>query len=293
MTKIGFLVPPRDGNIPLRDWARHVKQLYDGKINSTGTVTLGTSTTSTVVTDLRVSPESVIILMPTTANAARVWQGVTRREQQLNISVLNGGGTPPTDTSYGTTPTVAAKLFDATAESATFEIDVPEDWTGESDIELDIWCALDAAETNGDVIEWTCNYIAVRDNAASEANGAGGGLTQTSSSTTGSTAVVTGALAQGDLYKVSLTFDRADANNPYAAGQGYCIFCEINRTSVGGAGEVAGVGVVGLDFEYDAYGKGAAGDDCYVSSRGDQTFTITHPNVSFNDMTFDYIVLGG
>lgn len=44
--------------------------LRDGKINSVGDVTLTQSATSTVVTDLRVGPNSYIDFMPVTANAA-------------------------------------------------------------------------------------------------------------------------------------------------------------------------------------------------------------------------------
>lgn len=42
----------------------------DGKSNATGSVTLTASATTTSVTDYRVGPESVILLMPTTTNAA-------------------------------------------------------------------------------------------------------------------------------------------------------------------------------------------------------------------------------
>lgn len=41
-----------------------------GRSNATGTFTLTASTTSTVVSDRRVGTDSVITLMPTTANAA-------------------------------------------------------------------------------------------------------------------------------------------------------------------------------------------------------------------------------
>ena len=50
--------------------ANGVNSLRDGKINATGTATLATSATSTAVTDVRVGADSVILLMPTTSNAA-------------------------------------------------------------------------------------------------------------------------------------------------------------------------------------------------------------------------------
>lgn len=40
-----------------------------GKLNATGTVTLTASSTTTTLTDPRIGAESVILFMPTTANA--------------------------------------------------------------------------------------------------------------------------------------------------------------------------------------------------------------------------------
>jgi len=53
-----------------RDLAQICNELRDGKINATGSVTLTPSATATVVTDPRVSIETVILLMPLTADAA-------------------------------------------------------------------------------------------------------------------------------------------------------------------------------------------------------------------------------
>ncbi len=44
--------------------------VMDGKINSTGTVTLTASATTTTLTDRRIGTGSVILFMPTTENAA-------------------------------------------------------------------------------------------------------------------------------------------------------------------------------------------------------------------------------
>lgn len=65
---------------PIRspDTAKHVQQtalaagaLLDGRSNATGTVTLAVSpATSTTLTDSRITPSSVLKLMPTTATAA-------------------------------------------------------------------------------------------------------------------------------------------------------------------------------------------------------------------------------
>jgi hypothetical protein len=47
-----------------------IRQAAQGHLNNTGTVTLGTNTFSTSVTDTRVSIHCVIDFMPQTANAA-------------------------------------------------------------------------------------------------------------------------------------------------------------------------------------------------------------------------------
>ena len=57
-----------------REWSRMiaiaVQNILDGKIFATGEVTLTASAATTTLTDKRISPDSVILFMPTTANAA-------------------------------------------------------------------------------------------------------------------------------------------------------------------------------------------------------------------------------
>ena len=53
-----------------REVATIVNNILDGKINATGTVTLTASAASTGVTEDRAGATSVILFMPTTANAA-------------------------------------------------------------------------------------------------------------------------------------------------------------------------------------------------------------------------------
>lgn len=53
-----------------RQIATTVNRVLDGKINSISTVTLTASVASTTISDFRVSINSVILFMPTTANAA-------------------------------------------------------------------------------------------------------------------------------------------------------------------------------------------------------------------------------
>lgn len=53
-----------------RNIAAYLREVHQGHLGNVGTVTLMTGTVSTVVTDFRVGPNTVISLMPTTDNAA-------------------------------------------------------------------------------------------------------------------------------------------------------------------------------------------------------------------------------
>ena len=54
----------------MRRWYAVINQLTQGKMNCVGTVTLTANVASTTVSDPRVTAQSVILFMPTTANAA-------------------------------------------------------------------------------------------------------------------------------------------------------------------------------------------------------------------------------
>lgn len=65
---------PIQWNGPTEEWiriiAQAVRNLLDGKILATGSLTLTASAATTTLSDRRIGPDSVIPLMPTTANAA-------------------------------------------------------------------------------------------------------------------------------------------------------------------------------------------------------------------------------
>lgn len=79
-------VPGRSFPTPELDWGSYTDQIkaaelawnnavildgvMDGKINATGTVTLTANSATTTLADLRIGPNSIIVFMPTTANAA-------------------------------------------------------------------------------------------------------------------------------------------------------------------------------------------------------------------------------
>jgi hypothetical protein len=64
---------PREGLPPkehLKALSEAVNGILQGKINVTGALTLTANAASTTLTDRRINPDSVIVLMPKTANAA-------------------------------------------------------------------------------------------------------------------------------------------------------------------------------------------------------------------------------
>lgn len=64
------LSAPQGGVLDPRQASQLIRETKSGKLNCTGSVTLTVSTASTVVADANVGAETVILLMPTTANAA-------------------------------------------------------------------------------------------------------------------------------------------------------------------------------------------------------------------------------
>lgn len=62
--------PPPPANSDLRRQYEVLQQLRNGKTENVGELTLTANAASTVVTDIRISPQSVIVWHPRTANAA-------------------------------------------------------------------------------------------------------------------------------------------------------------------------------------------------------------------------------
>ena len=69
MADANFRRLPTEASNP-RVVAQVVNQILEGKLNSTGEFTCTASATTTTVTDYRAGKDSVVLLMPTTANAA-------------------------------------------------------------------------------------------------------------------------------------------------------------------------------------------------------------------------------
>ncbi len=164
------------------------------------------------------------------------------RTLTLQASDLGKGVTAPTDVSIGTTPAVPAVLFDAVAETANVNITLPADLDVAVDMTLVLVVALSSTETNGDTLDWTCDYVTSAENTT------GDGPAKTSTQVTGSTTVTTGnGLAIGDVYTVTLTFDNADATNP-VDGTTTVLNAEVHLTNVTG---VADIHVLGAELNYE------------------------------------------
>lgn len=93
MADANFRRLPSEANNP-REISQVVNGVLDGKLNSTGTFTCTASAASTAVTDYRAGLDSIILLMPTTANAsAEIGNGSiyvsTRAKQSFTVTHAN------------------------------------------------------------------------------------------------------------------------------------------------------------------------------------------------------------
>ncbi len=161
------------------------------------------------------------------------------REQRISGTQFRKGATAPTDETVGTTPTVPVLRFDATAELATAVLEIPDDYDS-GDIEIVLLWRLVNGQANGETLDITCNYVA-------PTLVTGAGLEKASTGITGLVTAVTGRLAAGDLYEMTLTFAAADGTNPLASAVTLC--AEISMTNVTG---VAAAHLVGAVIRYTA-----------------------------------------
>ncbi len=96
------LVPFRHHSVEewLRIVAEAVRGIQEGKIGSNSTVTLAASAGTTVVTDRRVGKDSVILFMPTTANAVAETMYVSAIAPRSNQFTITHTNNSQTDRSY-------------------------------------------------------------------------------------------------------------------------------------------------------------------------------------------------
>ena len=96
-----------DANVAFRtqrEWsgmlAVAIQNILDGKILATGSVTLTDSSATTTLTDLRIGPNSVILFMPTTANAATGWTALYVSARGKQTATLTHANNAETDRTY-------------------------------------------------------------------------------------------------------------------------------------------------------------------------------------------------
>jgi hypothetical protein len=85
-----------------RETSEVVNNLVEGKSNNTGTVTLAAaSATTTTLTDERIGFDSIILFMPTTANAASSFGGLYVSAKTQGSATLTHAANVLTDKTYG------------------------------------------------------------------------------------------------------------------------------------------------------------------------------------------------
>jgi len=89
------------GALP-REISEVVNNLVEGKSNNTGTVTLAVaSATTTTLYDERIGYDSVIVFMPTTANAASAMTNLYVSAKTQGSATLTHSANTATDKTYG------------------------------------------------------------------------------------------------------------------------------------------------------------------------------------------------
>lgn len=165
----------------------------------------------------------------------------------VDVADIRKGSTAPTDVTIGTTPVVAALLFDATAELASLNIVMSPDWDKAQDVSVVLVFALVNAQSDAEVLSVTFDYIRVKKDTTAE--GVAAARTSTQVLATKAVATATG-LAVGDVYLLTATLDKDDANNGWAADDDtVMIVAEFHLTNLTG---VAAMHVLGARLLYES-----------------------------------------
>jgi len=90
-----------DHGLHLQLVSNALNNTINGKLNSTGSVTLRASQTTTTLTDERIGGNSVILFMPTTANANSTKSSLFVSARQNNTATLTHASSSNTDQTFG------------------------------------------------------------------------------------------------------------------------------------------------------------------------------------------------
>lgn len=100
-----YQTAPVDWPGKLEEWVRLIADvvngIMEGKINATGTVTLTANSATTTISDRRIGPNSIIVPMATTANAAAElaangWHVSSRGKETATVTHANNSQTDRT-----------------------------------------------------------------------------------------------------------------------------------------------------------------------------------------------------
>ena len=90
-----------DQSVHLRMLSLALNNTIAGKVNSTGSATLTASATTTVLTDERIGSGSVILFMPTTANASTAYANLYVSARIEGSATLTHSSSANTDQTFG------------------------------------------------------------------------------------------------------------------------------------------------------------------------------------------------
>ena len=144
-----------------------------------------------------------------------------------HIDIPAGAATlGPTSPTLTLQDTFLALEFDAVGEIAGGSPEVPDCWTGTSDLTLEMYWASEAGDAVADTetVKWDCDYRAI-DWGNSEATDNGTVVSITATYTQ------SGAGTDSDTHKTSLTIDYDSATQPITAGDTIGFWCNRDTTT--------------------------------------------------------------
>jgi hypothetical protein len=163
------------------------------------------------------------------------------QELPLESDFGNDGVDPPTRVAKGV---LEGWLFDDVDEARTVAFVVPKNWDGATDMKVRLHQVLDEAETANDSLEWSGEVRVLP---------LQGGKTTKAATALAASVLDIGAVADaidegGGPHVSELTIDYDDVDNPLSVGA--LVLVTVWRTTVGGAGKVAGSVVFRADLAY-------------------------------------------
>ncbi len=160
---------------------------------------------------------------------------ITHKSYSIALSEINQpGANAPTKATKGTTPTINGWLFDNVNEKYQLVFHVPDNWNAASDVDVGLYVVLNQAETAGDVIDWTMDYVVATPGVDA--------VTKTSTTITTAETILEGCAGDACAYRVTFVLDYGDADNPIERED--LVHMEIHRTDLADCG---GVIVVAAD----------------------------------------------